>query len=89
MRYEETAKQEMRKWFHVHFMHTDQCKPWESGLSGYQYVCGGPYFPDDILYKEFGGKYDRTLIDDVVAVLETEESEWARSVGHHQDTGHH
>ena len=81
MRNEETARQEMKDWFHVHFIHTDQCEPWESGLSGYQYVCGGPYFPGDILYKEFGDKYDKTLIDDVVAALETEEVEWAKA-GH-------
>jgi len=82
MRYEETARQEMCDWFHKHFMHTDQCEPWESGLSGYQYVCGGPYFPGDILYKEFGKRYDDALIDDAVAVLEAEEVEWAKA-GHY------
>ncbi|MFQ5431751.1 MAG: hypothetical protein ACE5EN_04495 [Nitrospinota bacterium] len=79
MRYEDPFRQEMWDWFHKHFIHTDQCDPPESERSGYQYVCGGPYFPGDLLRKEFGDKFDSALIDDVVAALEAEDSEWARA----------
>jgi len=79
MKYEDARKQEMYEWFRTNFIPTYQCRPDESGKSGYQYVCGGPYFPSDILPKEFGEKYDMSLITEVVSDLESEESEWAKA----------
>ena len=82
MQYDDPIKQEMWDWFCERFTASAQCVPYESEKSGYQYVCGGPYFPGEILPGEFGGKYDKKLIDEVVADLEAEESEWAKA-GHY------
>jgi len=78
MKYEDPRKQEMWDWFHGHFIKPSECVPRMSEEHGYQYVCGGPYFADEALEKEFSGRYPVDIIREVIADIEDEETEWAR-----------
>lgn len=78
MRYEDSREQEMWDWFHNHFIMPSECVPRMSEEYGYQYVCGGPYFPDEILKKEFSGKYPADTIEKVAFDLTKKSAEWAK-----------
>ncbi len=78
MRYTDVRKQEIYGWFTERFVEPEACDPAESPTSGYQYSCGGPHFPKDIVRAQFSGKYPDEVIDEVVRDLESESMEWAR-----------
>jgi len=78
MKYEDSAKQEMWDWFHELFIRPSECVPRMSEKSGYQYICGGPFFADEELKKEFSEKYPENAIEEVIADLESEDTEWAK-----------
>lgn len=77
MKYEDGRMREMYDWFHERFVEPEVCDPLESGLSGYQYSCGGPYFAKEIIPAQFEGVYPSSLIGEVVADIEAECGEWA------------
>jgi len=77
MKYDDSRMQEMHDWFRERFVEPEVCDPQESGASGYQYSCGGPYFAREIIPAEFEGIYPSSLISEVVADIETECPEWA------------
>jgi len=78
MKYEDNRKQEIWDWFHGEFIPPVECSPKMSEQLGTQYVCGGPYFADDVIRKEFGDKFPGDLVEDVIHDLESEETEWVK-----------
>jgi hypothetical protein len=77
MKYEDARKQKIYEWFREHFVEPEVCDPSESPASGYQYSCGGPYFPKEIIHAQFSETYPKKVVDEVIKDLETESSEWA------------
>ncbi len=74
----DARRQEMLGWFYSNFMKPSECDPPMSKEHGSQYVCGGPYYAEDLLNKHFGTKYPQHLIKEVVAILEKDESDWVK-----------
>ncbi len=85
MEYDDQRKQEMYDWFHKHFIPPDMCKPRMSKEHGYQYICGGPYFADDVIKEAYGDKHPKDIVAEVIADLDAEEHEWARSKFYDRD----
>ena len=83
MKYEDSRKQEMWDWFHDNFILPSECVPRMSEEHGYQYICGGPYFADEILKKGFSDKYPADIIESVITDLEKEGTEWAKKDHYH------
>jgi hypothetical protein len=77
MYYEDKRKQEMYNWFRERFVEPESCDISESAKSGYQYACGGPYFPKDVIPGQFCKMYPSGLIMEVVNDLNAESAEWA------------
>ena len=69
MQYEDTRKQEMYDWFHANFMAPEMCDPRMSKEHGYQYICGGPYFADEVVQNAFAEKYPAKLVKEVIKDL--------------------
>lgn len=80
MKYTDQKRQEMWTWFHENFMVPEECRPVESQDTGWQYQCGGPYDPREIMHNAFDGKFPADMIEDVVTDIEAESPEWARRV---------
>jgi hypothetical protein len=66
----------MCEWFFSEFIPPDECTPNMSEEFGTQYVCGGPYFADEVMRKEFSDRFPSGLIEDVIHDLDEEETEW-------------
>ena len=68
----------MVQWFHQHFDHPDNVgTPWVD--HEYLWIWGGPYDAKEQLYAKFQGVANETLIDEVVAEVESEGvTDWGR-----------
>lgn len=71
------AEEEMKDWFLENYDDPVNFLPHESREGGFQYLYGGPYELDEILYEEFGGKYPDDYIQKVVENLEHEHGDIA------------
>ncbi|MBI3793112.1 MAG: hypothetical protein HY280_00090 [Nitrospinae bacterium] len=76
MKYTDARKQAMYDWFHENFSEPQFCDPVESESSGYQYVCGGPYFAREIISSQYSAVYPEDVVREVIKDLEDESSEW-------------
>ncbi len=82
MKYDDPRKEEMWVWFHENFAPPDECDPSMSAEHGYQYVCGGPYYVEEVLNTAFGEKFPQPLIKEVVNDVEAESHEWIVKQGY-------
>lgn len=71
------AEEEMKDWFLENYDDPVNFLPHESREGGFQYLYGGPYELDEILYEEFGGKYPDDYIQKVIENLEHEHGDIA------------
>jgi hypothetical protein len=60
----------MRGWFHDNFNDPNEL-PYNSGEGGFQWIWGGPYYPEDQLESEFEG----SIPDDVIRELSSDLSD--------------
>lgn len=71
------AEMEMEDWFYENYDNPVNFLPDETGEGGYQYLYGGPYELDEILYEQFGEKYSNYYIQNVIENLESEHGDIA------------
>jgi len=64
------AESEMKKWFSENYDDPTNFLPYETKEGGFQYLYGGPYELDEIMYEEFGEKYPDDYIQKVIENLE-------------------
>lgn len=62
----------MMEWFFQNYDDPANFLPYETKEGGYQYLFGGPYELDQILYDEFGDKYPDSNIENVIKNIEQE-----------------
>jgi hypothetical protein len=74
----EAKKEQLKEWFFRSYEDPAQNTPYDSAEGGYIYIWGGPYEASDVLYKEFHGKVDEDILQEVAEELEEESPEWAR-----------
>lgn len=68
----------MNEWFHARFCDPSIETPYNGREGGFLYVSGGPFHPQNELYKRFGGIVSDELINDLVDDLHNEVGEdWA------------
>lgn len=70
--------EEMRDWFMARYKDPADGVPYDGGEGGYLYVNGGPYDARDVLSDQFGDEVAEDLIDEVVAQIERDGTEWVR-----------
>ncbi|MCD6301196.1 MAG: hypothetical protein J7L82_03900, partial [Staphylothermus sp.] len=63
---------EMEEWFFENYNDPVDFLPYESREGGFQYLYGGPYELDEIMYEEFGGTYPDEYIREVIKNIERE-----------------
>jgi len=74
------AESDMEGWFSENYDDPANFLPYETREGGYQYLYGGPYELDEILYEEFGDKYPDEYIKRVIEGLEHQYGDvgWAK-----------
>jgi len=73
----EIQLQEMEAWFRAHYEDPGERTPYESSEGGYQYIWGGPYEAEDVLYDKFTGYVPSELINQLIDKLQEDCMEWA------------
>jgi len=74
------AESEMEGWFSENYDDPANFLPYETREGGYQYLYGGPYELDELLYEEFEDKYPDEYIKQVIKGLENQYGDvgWAK-----------
>lgn len=77
---------EMLHWFSEDYDDPVNFLPHDSREGGYQYLYGGPYELDEILYEQFGGNYSDESIQKVIEIIEHEHGDigWAKRPPKHE-----
>lgn len=66
------AESQIRQWFFEYYDDPANFLPYESKEGGFQYIFGGPYELDEILYDEFSDIYPVSIIENVIKNIEEE-----------------
>lgn len=74
------VESKMMEWFFQNYDDPANFLPYETKEGGYQYLFGGPYELDQILYDEFGDIYPNSNIENVIKNIEQEYGDmtWAK-----------
>lgn len=67
----------MRTWFLENYCDPVHCCPYDSSEGGYDYIWGGPYAADEILYSEFDREKNDELINHLADELSWESPNWS------------
>jgi hypothetical protein len=68
----------MRGWFYARYCDPVHDTPYNGKEGGYLFIHGGPYDPEDELYRRFSGVVDGDLINELVSELQQEVGDqWA------------
>ncbi len=76
--YRDSVKEGIRGWFLRRYIDPAESTPYDTREGGFLYQWGGPYNARDILYEEFDGKAESSLIEEVADELESISDEWER-----------
>jgi len=68
----------MRQWFYARFEDPANCTPYESREGGYQFICGGPYDPNDEIQERFSEIVAYEVMEELInELLQESGDEWA------------
>jgi hypothetical protein len=59
----------MRSWFLLRYEDPANCTPYESREGGYQFICGGPYDPDEVIQERFSEYVPYEVMEEVISEL--------------------
>lgn len=68
----------MRQWFYARYEDPANCTPYESREGGYQFICGGPYDPNEEIQERFTHVVEYEVMEELINELVQEcGDEWA------------
>lgn len=68
----DNAIEEMKDWFFENYDDPANFLPYNGREGGYQYLFGGPYELNNVLYDQFGYEYSDDYIQSVIEIIENE-----------------